>query len=195
MTLSFIGLLTPAVNAQRLLAWMLWTQPSVQSLNTTRSNPINGRAAACLRDESGSLSEIFPLCCAAHMARCSRLRSACKNARSTVHVCHPAAFAYKGSPYIYRWGFTREWTSKPCAGERKRTDCLFDMKNCNFHWGLLHLGAQKPLDSTRCESLVLVTYVNSLRSPKAFVNTGSVFPEQFRFFFFGSTKQERRLVS
>lgn len=122
-----------------------------------------------------------------------RLRSACKNARSTVHFCHPAAFAYKQSwrqSLYLSTGFTRGWTSK-------RTYRLFDMKNCNFHSVLLHLGAQrpsehprKPLDSTRCESLVLVTYVNSLRSPKAFVNTGSVFPEQFRLF--SSEAQNRR---
>lgn len=83
----------------------LWTPSSVQRLGSTRSNPINQCSALVWRRRLAdfqSAVEIFPLCCAAHMAGCSCRCLACKNSLSTVHFCCPAAFPCKETSNIYR---------------------------------------------------------------------------------------------
>lgn len=79
------------------------------------------------------------------------LRSACKNARSAVHFCRPAAFAYKQELKAVLIHIDRVWTSKPRAGERKRAGHLSDMKNGIFHSGLLlYLWEQRPSEHPLC---------------------------------------------
>lgn len=176
-------------HVQTSLARTLRTPPSVQRLSATRSNPINQCSPLVWRKRLAdfqSAVEIFPLCCAAHMAGCScRVKTLFPLFISAALLPFPA----KRLLIFIDSRFTYVWTSRLRVGGVWGT--AFSTRN------IATFTLSKSFLQKRdwCVELTFTMFlflrqafwvnsvrksnVNSVRSPEAFVNSSGVFLEHF----------------